>query len=234
MIKLKGLRVDYGHTRALDGIDLTIEKQKATMIVGPSGCGKTTLLMVLAGLIRPTAGDVIEGGSRGSRGLILQDLGLFPWKTVEQNVALPLLYDKVLPGVLRKKVQDQLQELGISPLADRFLDTLSGGQKQRVAIARTLISNPELLLLDEVSSSLDAMSKEALQDLLLSLVARHRLTLVGVTHDLEEAALLGQTIVVMKEGRVVTRLDNPFYGRAHLRESLDFYRFCLEIRGWLS
>lgn len=234
MIELRGLQVDYDQTRALDKIDLTIEKQKATMIVGPSGCGKTTLLMVLAGLVQPTAGAVEERGTRGSRGLILQDLGLFPWKTVAQNVALPLRYSGLDKGELRARVDAQLKELGIASLADRFIGTLSGGQKQRVAIGRTLISRPELLLLDEVSSSLDAMTKEALQDQLLSLVERHRLTLVGVTHDLEEAALLGRTIVVMKEGRIVKRLDNPFYGRPHLRESLDFYRFCLEIRRWLA
>jgi NitT/TauT family transport system ATP-binding protein len=234
MIELRGLQVDYDQTRALDKIDLTIEKQKATMIVGPSGCGKTTLLMVLAGLVQPTAGAVEERGTRGSRGLILQDLGLFPWKTVAQNVALPLRYAGLDKGELRARVDAQLKELGIAALTDRFIGTLSGGQKQRVAIGRTLISQPELLLLDEVSSSLDAMTKEALQDQLLSLVERHRLTLVGVTHDLEEAALLGETIVVMKEGRIVKRLDNPFYGRPHLRESLDFYRFCLEIRRWLA
>ena len=229
MIRLENVAFSYGEERALEAVDVQFEREKATMILGPSGCGKTTLLLLLAGLITPTRGQLVEEAPL-NKGLILQELGLFPWKTVADNVALPLLYSDLSRDQIKERLDKVFAELGIANLSGRFVDTLSGGQKQRVAIARTLVTRPQVLLLDEVSSSLDAMAKEGLQDLLVKTVMAHRLTLVGVTHDLEEAAILGERLLIMKEGRVVKTLDNPFYGKAHLRESLAFYDFCLGVR----
>jgi NitT/TauT family transport system ATP-binding protein len=165
--------------------------------------------------------------------MVFQDLCLFPWKSALDNVALGALRggDAARSRALAANI---LSELGIGALADKYPDELSGGEKQRVAIGRALAGNPDLLLLDEPSSSLDAMTKESFQRLVLELLRPagtiRDLTLVLVTHDIEEAVFLGKSIAVMDRGRILRVVENPLFGDPGLREKLEFYELCLEIR----
>ena len=183
MIRIKGLEHCYGSETTLKAIDLHIPKNTTCTIIGPSGCGKTTLLYILAGLITPGSGKInIDGeevkGIRKATGLILQDLGLLPWKTVWDNAALGLKARKLDKNNINERVSAILDELGIAEQKNKFPNQLSGGQKQRVAIARTLVTDPDLLLLDEASSSLDAMTKETIQNLILKIVKKRSMTML--------------------------------------------------------
>jgi NitT/TauT family transport system ATP-binding protein len=239
MIETKGLCVNYGNEAALKDISIQIPKQSSCAIIGPSGCGKTTLLYSLAGLLRPTAGKVwVNGeeiqGIRRETGVILQGNGLLPWKKVWQNTALGLKargYDRV---TVSEKVNSILGELDMLLHKDKYPAQLSGGQKQRVAIARTLVTEPDLLLLDEASSALDEITKEHIQNLLLDLFKKRRITLVFVTHSIEEAVFLGQKILIMGSGTIRHQVDNPHFGDENLRLRPEFYATCLEVRKWLA
>ncbi|MCS7003652.1 MAG: ABC transporter ATP-binding protein, partial [Dehalococcoidia bacterium] len=206
-------------------------------IVGPSGCGKTTLLYLLAGLRRPTAGAITVFGEpvtgpRPTTGLILQDLGLLPWATARQNIELGLKL-RGTPAAQRRRLTDVwLSLLDIAPHADRYPAQLSGGQRQRVAIARTLIMDPQLLLMDEPFSALDALTRESLQDEIIRLRQRHPVTTILVTHSIEEAVFLGDHILIF--GRPPLRggivVDNPDAGRLEFRRERAFYDRVLEVR----
>ncbi|MDA8219426.1 MAG: ABC transporter ATP-binding protein [Dehalococcoidales bacterium] len=211
---------------------------EAWAIIGPSGCGKTTLLYLLAGLRRPRQGHVrVEGrpltGPRAATGLILQDYGLLPWFTARDNVALGLR----IRGVAEKKRRELaglwLERLGLLDVADRYPSQLSGGQRQRVAIARTLALGPDLLLMDEPFSSLDAITREDLQDLVLSLGIEGQATTILVTHNIEEAVYLAGRILVLPqppihEARVI---ENPGGGHLGYRHEASFHEKCEEVRG---
>lgn len=239
MIEVKNLSVSYGSERALDDVSFTIERNTTCAIIGPSGCGKTTLLYCLAGLLAPMAGSVTVNeqpieGIRLDTALILQDYGLFPWKTVWKNISLGLQVRGIDKGKEKQIVGSILRELGIEKYKQKYPMELSGGQKQRVAIARSLALKPDLLLMDEPSAALDAITKEHLQNLILKLYKAHPMTIMMVTHSIEEAVFLGQKIVIMDEGKIKTILDNPHFGDENLRSKQDFYNICLEVRQYMN
>ncbi|HET6389401.1 ABC transporter ATP-binding protein [Hyphomicrobium sp.] len=203
-----------GGTVALDNISLTIAAGEIVSIVGGSGCGKSTLLRLLAGLDRPSWGSVWVDGKEltaphPSIGVIFQEPRLMPWLTVRQNVGFGLAH---LPAVERRaRVDAALENVGLLDYGKRWPRELSGGQSQRVSIARALVMQPSVLLLDEPFSALDAFTRVELQEHLLELWSGSKPTLVIVTHDIEEAVALGSRLVVLKPkpGRVATIFDVP-------------------------
>jgi NitT/TauT family transport system ATP-binding protein len=239
MIDIEGLSVLYGKEKALDKINLSIEKNSTCAVIGPSGCGKTTLLYVLAGLVAPGSGKVVidgieQNGIRQGTGIVFQDYGLLPWKTVWNNVALGLQVRKDSPGFIKSRTRHILSLLGLENMGNKYPSQLSGGQKQRVAIGRALAMQPDLLLMDEPSSALDAITKEHIQDLVLEIYKSTPMTMVLVTHNIEEAVFLGKKIVVMGKARIKHVLDNPYFGDLSLRRKEEFYRACIEVRKWLD
>ena len=216
-------------------------------VLGPSGCGKTTLLTLAAGLEFPQQGEIRVAGRplerpRPGTGLILQDYGLLPWATVQENAGLGLRIRRFygpdgthapLHEVPQGDISRWLERLDIAALADQYPAQISGGERQRTAIARTLALNPDLLLMDEPFASLDAPTRRSLQELVLELKAEHELTLVTVTHTLEEAAVLGEKILLLGHPphRELTVIDNPRGGKLGFRGSSAYYRFCARISG---
>ena len=202
MLSIQHLSKTYpGGTRALQGIELTVAEGEVIAIVGGSGCGKSTLLRIAAGLDAPSQGQIAIDGTRVTSphpkiGIVFQEPRLFPWLTVAQNVGFGL------PGASDRaaRVADVLARVGLADKADAWPRQLSGGQAQRVAIARALVTRPEVLLLDEPFSALDAFTRLDLQRHLLRLWASvdPRPTLVVVTHDVDEALLLADRVIVMQ------------------------------------
>lgn len=235
MIECVDLNIHYGKTLAVEQLNMTINQGEAVTVVGESGCGKTSLLHAIAGIIQPSKGRVlvkgqeVEGIGHGTA-IILQADGLFPWKTVEDNVMMALLKFKLPSRQARALSRQALDDLGIAQLGHKYLHQISGGQRQRVAIARSLVQEPEVLLMDEPTGALDMITKEKFQDSLHKLFDGRQITSVMVTHDIEEAVNLGMKIVVMKEGRLLQIIDNPLYGMADLRSDLGFYELCLQVR----
>jgi sulfonate transport system ATP-binding protein len=187
--------------RALDGISLEVDLGEIVAIVGGSGCGKSTLLRAISGLDRPTQGNVLLDGEPITEphekiGIIFQEPRLLPWLSVAENVGFGLNH---LPREERRaRVARALERVGLSEKADGWPRELSGGQAQRVAIARALVPRPEVLLLDEPFSALDAFTRVDLQDGLLDLWADLKPTLILVTHDVEEAIVLADRVIVMR------------------------------------
>ncbi len=177
---------------------------KIHSIIGKSGCGKTTLLYLLAGLLKPDSGiikiqDDSKPPSENMRSsIILQDFGLFPWKKVHENISLGLKIRKTAKEKIDTKLSNIMGELSIEHLKDEYPGRLSGGEKQKVAIARTLVMEPNLLLMDEPFSSLDAMNRELMQNFLLKIHEKHKMTVILVTHSIEEAAFVSDWIHIMK------------------------------------
>ena len=194
IIKIKDLSVKYNEEIAIDKLNLSIEKGKSYAIIGKSGCGKTTLLYTMAGLISNYEGKLeIEGETS----LILQNLGLFNWFTVYKNISLGLNKSNLSKEEKEKLVNRVINELGLADIKHKYPKELSGGQKQRVAIGRTIINNPEILLLDEATSALDSINKEMIQELLLEIKIEKNITMILVTHNIEEAVFLGEEIIVL-------------------------------------
>lgn len=247
MLELQRLTFAYAHGAPIfDGFDWQAQRGEAWAVLGPSGCGKSTLLNLLAGLAQPTAGRVLVEGQpmlrpRPHTGLIIQDYGLLPWASVRENAALGLRVRNFYgpDGVHAPRdytptldVDAWLERLGLLDVAGQFPGQISGGQRQRTAIARTLALQPDLLLMDEPFSSLDALTREGLQDLTLELWAEQRLTLLIVTHAIEEAAVLGQKILLLGQppNRVPQVIDNPGVGRPGYRESAQCQAVVRELR----
>lgn len=238
MIDVKNVYVSYGKEIALKDVSLYVEKDTTCAILGSSGCGKTTLLYAIAGLINVEHGEIIINDVpvthvRKETGVILQEYGLLPWKTVWNNVIFTLKTRGVEKDKAVRRGEQILKDLGIYEYKNKYPAELSGGQKQRVAIARTLALEPDLLLMDEPSSSLDAMTKEHIQNVILDIYKKKPTTLVIITHNIEEAVFLGQKIVVMGKQKIRHTIDNPYFGMENLRQNIDFYKFCLEVRRWL-
>ncbi len=188
---------------ALEGLSLVIPAGQFVCVLGPSGCGKTTLVNLLAGFLPPTTGEITFGGqpvrSPGpDRGVVFQDGALFPWLSVRENVEFGLRLKGMSRIDRRRLAMDTLEKVGMSASADEFPYTLSGGMRQRVALARVLALSPRALLMDEPFGALDQITRERLQDELLQLQRQARPTVVYVTHSIEEAASLGDRVLVLR------------------------------------
>ncbi|BCB89926.1 ABC transporter ATP-binding protein [Phytohabitans suffuscus] len=200
---------------ALTGIDLAVREGEFVSVVGPSGCGKTTLLKIVAGLVPATAGEVVLGGRRVTEppadlAVVFQEYGrsLFAWKTVRQNVELPLRHH-VGRAERRALVADALDAVGLGAAAGAYPWQLSGGMQQRVAIARAIAYRPKLLLMDEPFSAVDAQTRGDLEDLLAQLWHRYAMTVLFVTHDIDEAVYLSQRVVVLGTGTTGVQAQIP-------------------------
>ncbi|GLC89592.1 ABC transporter ATP-binding protein [Lysinibacillus piscis] len=202
-------------TYVLKGVDLTIEKGQFYILLGPSGCGKSTLLNIIAGFLELSEGNleiVTSNTNRDGRGFVFQsaDSALFPWLTVEENIAFGLKMKKV-PTEERKKIAEHYIKLtGLTGHAKKFPDNLSGGMKQRVQLARVLANEPEILLMDEPFGALDAMTRRSMQNELIRIWRETNKTIIFVTHDIQEAIILGQKIGIMSVGpssKITTTYD---------------------------
>ncbi len=212
----------------LDNITLSIKPGEFVSIVGSSGCGKSTLLRLIIGLENEYQGDIFLDGNRivGTsleRGIVFQEHRLFPWLTVEQNVGLGLLNASGSEAGKRTSVQEHIELVGLKGFENAYPYQLSGGMSQRVAIARALLNRPEVLLLDEPFGALDALTRSHLQQELQRIWEQEGITMILVTHDVEEAAYLGDRIVVMqpRPGRIKRIVDVPL-ARPRDRASADF------------
>ena len=212
MLELNGLSKHFnGTTCALDEVSLATHPNEFVSIVGPSGCGKTTLLRVVAGLEQPDQGSVqIDGQDVGSLlprerdvAMVFQGESLYPHMTVRENLSFPLKMRKVTSGEIRSTVQRTAEQMGVDDLLDRMPSTLSGGQRQRVAIGRALVRDPKVFLFDEPFSHLDPHLRRQLRNELLTLRQNWTATTLFVTHDQREAAMLGDRVAVMNEGRLL-------------------------------
>lgn len=197
-VDVRGLRRAFGRRVVLDELDLAIGESEFVVLVGKSGCGKTTLLRTLAGL------DPIEGGSvevPRARSTVFQEPRLLPWRRVWRNVLIGLPI-----GAGREQALKVLAEVGLFSHADAWPLTLSGGEAQRIALARALIREPELLLMDEPFGALDAITRIQMHDLVRELHRRHRPAVMLVTHDVDEALVLADRVVVLRDGRIAEQL----------------------------
>lgn len=235
MICVDSLSFGYDGNKVLEDISLKIESGTTTAFIGPSGCGKTTLIYLLAGLLPCSKGEItINGdqlnGLRNDAGIILQSYGLFPWKTVQQNILLGTTARKIPKKAAIRKTIQMMKKLNLESVQDKFPHELSGGQRQRAAIGRTLVMSPNFLLMDEASSALDAITKEKTQNLILDLYHETQMTLVFVTHSIEEAVFLGQKIVVMDHGNIKTIVNNEGMGAQNYRQTQTFFEKCVAVR----
>ncbi len=251
MISLEAVSFSYGDGPGIfQDFSWRSERGMAWAVLGPSGCGKTTLLYLLAGLQFPSRGKVFVDGQpvtrpRPQTGLILQEYGLLPWATIRQNVSLGLQVrafygpdGRHAPAqqIDPTDVESWLSRLGLAEHAEKYPGQLSGGQRQRTAIARTLILQPDLLLMDEPFAALDAPTRLDLEDLTLQLRQEQRFTSVIVTHTIEEAAYLGQSVLVLgaapnHTGKI---FSNPVFGQPDGRESPAFRELCAALRAKLE
>jgi NitT/TauT family transport system ATP-binding protein len=256
MIEIKNLTFAYsGHAPIFKGFNLTVNRGDAWSVIGPSGCGKSTFLYLLAGLRRLMAGTIlIEGRAvlrpRPRTGLVLQDHGLLPWATVRENARLGLSIwkfygadgkhapaDKKLDADKADRHVDYwLEKLGIADLKEEYPSRLSRGQRQRTAIARTLAMEPDLLLLDEPFSALDAPTREDLENLITNLNREASITYIIVTHDIEVAVVMGKKILALREGfnHEPLILDNACAGIIDTRNQAAFHHQCAELRKTLG
>jgi NitT/TauT family transport system ATP-binding protein len=220
-IKIEHLSFSYSDSDSdndiLDDFNLEIHNKEFVTIVGPSGCGKTTLLNIVAGLFSPTKGRVLlddkhitEPGA--DRTMVFQDDAVFPWYTVRQNVEYGLKIMKIRGDKLKEIVRRNLEIVGLLKCKDMFPRQLSGGMRKRVDVARALSTEPEVLLMDEPFAALDVMTKEKLQEDFLNIWQKVHMTVLFVTHDLEEALYLSDRVVVMSQspGKIIRNVKVPF------------------------
>ena len=213
-IAIRGLRKAYGQTVAIDSLDLDVEPGEVIALLGPSGCGKTTTLQLLAGFLRPDAGEIAVGGrvlsspagvvppERRNMSLIFQSYAVWPHKTVAENVSFGLQVRRVPRAEIAERIALVLSTVRLERMSDRYPAELSGGQQQRVALARALVVEPEILLLDEPLSNLDANLRDEMRFEIRRLHDQTGITMVYVTHDQAEAMVTADRIAVMNGGRV--------------------------------
>lgn len=221
LLEIKGVSLDYqtksGMTKALDSLYLNIYKNEFVCVLGPSGCGKSTLLKIIAGFQEPTEGSILLEGKKihgidWHRGVVFQQANLFEWFSVRNNVNFGLRMRKQSKKEIKEKTDEMLERVGLKEFADKHVYELSGGMKQRVGIARTLINNPDILLMDEPFSALDALTREQMQDFTRKLWWDTGKTIFFITHDVDEALILGSRVVVLsnRPGKVIKEIPLHF------------------------
>ena len=230
-----GYSVDKKCMQVLHDINMHVEKGEICSVIGPSGCGKSTLLKIIAGLLHDYDGTAMIDGvpvdpQRQRVGFMPQNYGLLPWKTVRENVELGgrIRHERVQEN----ETVSMMQRLGIDAFSERYPKELSGGQQQRVGLARAFLLRPDVLLMDEPFSALDAITREEMQEVFLSLWHEQHVTTVLVTHYVEEALYLGQRIVILADapGRIAEVLDNPLFGCIDQRNKVEFFRMSCYLR----
>jgi len=256
MVRITDLEFAYiGQPLLFKKINLQVKRNESWAVIGPSGCGKTTLLYLIAGLLKPTNGEILVDSMplvrpRPQTGLVLQDHGLLPWATVRENANLGLRIRKfygpdgkhsplnypAIDNTLRKKVDHWLERLGINDLADKYPSQISKGQRQRTAIARTMVLEPDLLLMDEPFSALDAVIRDDLRNLVMELHLESHMTSFNVTHDIEEAVFIGQKIMVLtgKSNSAFHVINNPLAGNRDCRDQASFQNQCKKLRSLIG
>jgi nitrate/nitrite transport system ATP-binding protein len=202
-LSVEGVGMSFGASQVLAGIDVTMRKGEFVSLIGHSGCGKSTLLNLVAGLLQPSAGVLILAGREiagpgPDRGVVFQNHSLLPWLTCFENVYLAV--ERVFPDRRKERTHAALELVGLSHAENKYPHQISGGMKQRVGIARALAMEPKVLLLDEPFGALDALTRATLQDELMRIVARTGSTVLMVTHDVDEAVLLSDRVVMMTNG----------------------------------
>ena len=223
---------------ALQGISVAVERNEFAAILGPSGCGKSTLLNMVAGFDARTRGRVLfDGGPVRApdprRAVVFQEPALFPWYTVLDNITFGLRTRRQPPSAWRAKVDAFVEQVGLRGFESHYPAELSGGMKQRVGIARVLVMEPDVLLMDEPFGSLDAQTRSLMQELLLAVWERHHQTVLFVTHDIEEAIFLASRVVVMtaRPGRIKAELaiDLPYPRHYTIKTTAAFSRLKAEL-----
>ncbi len=218
ILSVRGLQKVYGTgakaTEAIRDLTFDLHRGELVCLVGPSGCGKTTLLRCIAGLLEPTSGTVVLDGKQVSgppkgMAVVFQEYGrsLFAWMTVRVNVELPLKNAGMSRAERRRLVDDALEAVGLTDAADRYPWQLSGGMQQRVAIARGVAYRPEVLLMDEPFAAVDAQTRADLEDLIRSVWKRLGVTVLFVTHDIDESVYLGERVIVLSNRPTVVQED---------------------------
>lgn len=243
MIRINHLHIAYEsrgtRCEVLKDINLELAAGETCAIIGPSGCGKSTLLRILAGIITTFDGTVLINGQpvmpkQQTIGFIPQNYGLLPWKNIIENIRLGIKIKNKTDkdSETQGKMLDMIQLLGLGGLEYRYPGELSGGQQQRVALARAFLLHPDLLLMDEPFSALDAMTREEIQNVFLNVWRKHSVSTILVTHHVEEAVYLGRKIVILSAapGTVSKVVDNPLFGVEDIRNHQDFFQLCLELR----
>ncbi len=232
LIEVKNVTKQYRNAegnmlKVLDGISLDFEKGSFTCLLGPSGCGKTTLLELIGGFQMPTSGEIIAGGSvvkspGMDRSMVFQNFDqLLPWKTVYKNVEYSLKINKMCTD--KKECEERVMEfltlVGLAKFKNYYPHQISGGMKQRVAIARSLAQKPEVILMDEPFASLDSQTRNSLQEQLYRIWQKTNVTVVFITHNIQEAIVLGSKIVVMSKSpsRISVNIDNPVDANGGIR-----------------
>ena len=231
-----------GEVVALNGVDMEIRENEFVCVVGPSGCGKSTLLNIIAGLERPTSGRVCVKGKEevnpgSERGVIFQQYALFPWLTVKKNVKFGLKLRGVKEPELSEIADKYIRLVGLEEFGDSYPKELSGGMKQRVAIARAYAVNPEILLMDEPFGALDAQTRTQLQTELLETWEKEKKTCFFITHDVEEAIILAQRVVIMsaRPGRVkeIVPVNIPYPRTQETKMTKEFLDLKVHVWGQL-
>jgi NitT/TauT family transport system ATP-binding protein len=208
-VRLEFARAKGGAVVALDDVSFNVARNEFTVIVGPSGCGKSSLLYLIAGLHEPTAGSIVLSGKPvhdpgPDRGMVFQSFTLFPWLTVRENIAFGLRQKSLPHAEINAIVERYVRDVGLGEFGDAYPKQLSGGMKQRVALARSMANDPQILLMDEPFGSLDSQTRMVMQELLLRIWEQQHKTVLFVTHDIDEAILLGDRVMVMtaRPGRI--------------------------------
>ncbi|QJP14013.1 ABC transporter ATP-binding protein [Starkeya sp. ORNL1] len=245
VLEANGLTLDYeterGIVRAVEGVDFTILEGERLMLLGPSGCGKSSILKAAAGFLKPAAGTLaLRGkpvtGPGPDRIVVFQEFDqLLPWKSVIDNVAFPLRVARKLPlAAARERAAMALRRVGLARVLDQYPHTLSGGMKQRAAIARALATEPDVLLMDEPFAALDALTRLQMQRDLLEIAEETGLTLLFVTHAIDEAVLLGTRLHLLSAhpGRTIASFDTSEFGAADIGTG-RFERMAQEVHARL-
>ena len=245
MIEIENVSVKYRTENdiytAIANVNLTVPDGGTCAVIGPSGCGKSTLLKCVAGLIPDYEGRVLINGEEVSPktqtiGFMPQNYGLLPWKNVVDNICLGMKIKKAPELLDRNVIKRLMRQLGIEGLGHRYPVELSGGQQQRVALARVFALQPDVLLMDEPFSALDAITREEMQDIFLRLWRKFNVSTIFVTHYVEEALYLGQKIVVLSAytGGISQVIENPLFGGKDIRQQPEFFEMGLRLRNLIK